>query len=597
MLNKHFDLPYNLLRKWKFFLKNIWNSSAQHFGSILTCHVINIGGCNGCEIVVFLCQATIIGTTQAPLRRPSDWPALIIQQLCLPCLLSMLAAAAEPCVMCSFFFFFFFFFNHDQSFLPSSMCKIFRSSNVMASFLRCPVEVCDSILAYLPRTDLLNICLVHEDLRTIAEPYLYSDIQLIWEEKLQPHHITSLLCNLLRRPRLATYVRKVSLVGLKFHNYFDEKRAPKIQVPEDELEEVLAFVKKTTVPYRQIWLEELQNGTMDAFVAVLLSQPLRLTYLAIEDDFLWESRFIGLVLRSIIFDEPNASDSCGLRLDSRHLETVSLQTSTDRFRHYNMRNTADLLPIFYLPSIKHFAASVDNPLAFSWPGTHPPSPSGLRKLKLDYIREPFLGQLLSITDQLQSLDWRWYYFPDVYDQQYHERILDLTQIIKSISYVRDTLTELVLSAMNENNPDPLPLTIQGSIKGLTGFQKLTKLTIPRAFLMEGWTSSLTKKIEKYLPSSLQSLTITKDLVSNDEFEWDDHDFYILLKRWLKKYWATTPHLRDLTVMTEEADENTDDVQEIPGLSDRVKIRFLVPPSPRRGGRPGYGPVRIRPRWY
>lgn len=151
------------------------------------------------------------------------------------------------------------------------------------------MEVCQSICSYLSKTDYVNLCLVHSRLRTIAEPYLYSKIQFTWKERLQPHPITSLLRSLLRRPQLATFIRRVSLAGFSLHNPYYEDRAPKILVSENELKELVAFVMKTTVPYRQIWVEEIQSGTMDAFVALLISQPLRLSCLAIDGDFLWKA--------------------------------------------------------------------------------------------------------------------------------------------------------------------------------------------------------------------------------------------------------------------------------------------------------------------
>lgn len=176
---------------------------------------------------------------------------------------------------------------------------------------------------------------------------------------------------------------------------------------------------------------------MDAFVAVLISQPLRLACHSIDGDFLWESCFIGLVLRSTIL-EPNAAER-DLRLEFHHLETVSLRNSRSWIRfNNNASNTADLLPVFYLPSIKQISASIDNPITFSWPAILPPPPSSLRNLKLENIREPFLRQILLITNQLLSLHWEWYYTGAIYGQPYHLRIIDLTEITKSISYVRKT---------------------------------------------------------------------------------------------------------------------------------------------------------------
>jgi hypothetical protein len=69
-------------------------------------------------------------------------------------------------------------------------------------------------------------------------------------------------------------------------------------------------------------MDELRNGTMDAFVAVLLSLPLSLAHLYIDSDFFIESRFINLILRSKLF----GPHSCGLQLDLRRLEIVHIRS-------------------------------------------------------------------------------------------------------------------------------------------------------------------------------------------------------------------------------------------------------------------------------
>lgn len=350
------------------------------------------------------------------------------------------------------------------------------------------------ILPYLSQTDLRSICLVHRHLHTLAELYLYSEIHFAWQES-QPHPITSLLRSILRRPQLATYIRRVMLVGASFYMPHYQGKAPKIPVSEPELEEPLAFVAKTRVSYRKTWSEALQNGTMDAFVAVLLSQPLRLTHLFIGSDFFKESQFLGLVLRSTICE---ALD-CGLRLDFGHLESVSLELYSDYLRPRNIRNTADIFPLFYLPSVKQISASIDNPIAFSWPSTHQPSASSLRSLKLTTIREAYLGQLLMVADQLQSLHWQWFYSPDYLDQV-HTPVIDLAQITTGISHVRNTLAELVISAVSYSGGDPdlPPLTIHGSLRAIAGFDKLRRFTAPLIFLM-GFSPDGTERIRGFPP--------------------------------------------------------------------------------------------------
>lgn len=450
------------------------------------------------------------------------------------------------------------------------------------SLLGCPVEMCQHIFSYLSRADLINLCLVHSSLRMLAEPYLYASIKLKWDQdpyqrEPQPHLITSVLRSLLHRPQLAMYVREVSLVESYVHNSSINVGPLKISVSENDLDQPCAFVMKTTVAYRSSWLEALQNGVMDAFVAILLSQPLRLTSLSVKGSFLCDSHFIGLVFRTMILD-PNTVD-CGLRLDIRQLETVTLQTACDHFRlRNNARNTADLLPIFYLPSIRHFSASIDNPTTFTWPASSPPAPSRLHSLTLKRIREPFLGQLLSVTDHVQSLHWQWYYFEEAYDEQFNTRTLDLTQITKSLSRVQETLTDLVVSALNVNDPDPLPLTIRGSVKGLAAFKKLKKLTLPFIFLVETWSADLTKRIDGCLPPNLESLTITDDLCSNDECEWfdDDTDLFTVLQIWLKTYQATTPYIRDVNLPIQHTDENTTHAQRLADLTKGVvRVQLLA----------------------
>lgn len=165
----------------------------------------------------------------------------------------------------------------------------------------CPEDVWHCIMTFMAQADLRNLCLVNTSLRNLAEPYLYSDIHLVWPGRLikgrrdnRPHCITLLIGNILRRPHLSPYIRSVSLIGASFRDPFYQGRAPKVVVAESDLSEALAFVAKTGVPYRELWSQELRNGTMEAFIAVLLAQPLRLTDLSMGHDFFKESQLVGV---------------------------------------------------------------------------------------------------------------------------------------------------------------------------------------------------------------------------------------------------------------------------------------------------------------
>jgi len=120
---------------------------------------------------------------------------------------------------------------------------------------------------------------------------------------------------------------------------------------------------------------------MDAFVAVLLSQPLRLTHLLLGSDFMKETHIIGLVLRSGLCTPLDS----GLRLGLANLKTVSFERQFSYFEEYDHSNTADLLPLFYLPSVERILVTIDNPVTFSWPAARPPTCSSLHSLELIYI--------------------------------------------------------------------------------------------------------------------------------------------------------------------------------------------------------------------
>ncbi|KAF3403187.1 hypothetical protein DPV78_003770 [Talaromyces pinophilus] len=135
---------------------------------------------------------------------------------------------------------------------------------------------------------------------------LLKDLLLL--EGIPTPPITSLLRTILRRPEVATYIRKVELMGRSFSEPRFRSKVPKIPISDFYLEEPLAYVAKKTVSYRDAWMDELRNGTMDAFVAILLSQPLSLAHLYIDSDFFIESRFINLIFRSMLF----GPHGCGL---------------------------------------------------------------------------------------------------------------------------------------------------------------------------------------------------------------------------------------------------------------------------------------------
>lgn len=132
---------------------------------------------------------------------------------------------------------------------------------------------------HLGQADFHAICLLHPDLCALAQSVLYSHIRLprsiCSSSDSRPHPITSLLRMILRNLRLGDRIRQLScpLRGGNYgwHNTTDLLQAPKIPVRQADLSEAVAFVLKSEVPYKTTWIAELQNGTMSAYLAVLLA--------------------------------------------------------------------------------------------------------------------------------------------------------------------------------------------------------------------------------------------------------------------------------------------------------------------------------------
>jgi len=182
-----------------------------------------------------------------------------------------------------------------------------------------------------------------------------------------------------------------------------------------------------------------------------------------------------------------------------------------------------------------------------------------------------------VADQLQSLNWEWYYCED-YSDHAHRPIIDLAQLTAGISHVRNTLAELVLSATSDvgRNVDLPSLTIRGSLRAIASFDKLRKFTVPLIFLL-GFSSDNTKRIENFLPQSLEFLTITDHLCFHDQYEWTDREVLSVLESWLEDFQTSTPHLCEVAFFLRQTDDNWNQAirDEFQKLCLRVGIRGKV----------------------
>ena len=410
------------------------------------------------------------------------------------------------------------------------------------------------VFELLSVTEYRALCLVNTDFRAVAEIFLYSKIQWTWKRYRSPP-ITQLLRTIISRPQLAAYITHVCLDGQDHQSQEFRYKLPKIPVSKDELDEPIAFIRRAGVPYSDLWIQELRKGKTDALVALLLAQLSNVTYLYIGHDFTRQSTLVGMVLRSA-FCEPGH-----YRLpDFRHLRDVSFLRRLDRDEacDQTVKNTADILPLLYLPNVQRMSISVQNPDEFTWPAAHLPVPSRLTSLCLTAVREGCLGELLAVTPNLEFLCWSWYFDSGVRDR-FTTQTIDLDQIAAAISHVRGSLKHLIITADCEIafavGDQLFPgLKAEGSLCAMVNFDMLKRLQIPWAFLV-GFAQDTTKRLQDVIPKNIEVLTITDDLaLQNTEYlepwpawEWNDYAIIALLESWLRDWKTYTPHLRNITL--------------------------------------------------
>lgn len=405
------------------------------------------------------------------------------------------------------------------------------------------------------RADILALTLVSKASRTITEPFLYKKIEWTWLAD-QPPPIIAFLRTILHRPQLANHVRSVALLGDNLCDapYIGD-RLPTIPVVGSNLDSALEAITKTRVPYSfaHRWEKELNNGTMDAFVSLLLSQLHHLTHLFLARNFTKQSTLLGMLLCSALCEKGEQY----MLPRFKYLREVDYELSDCNTRKLCGRNTADILPLFYLPEVQRLSVALDNPITLTWPLQSPLILSTLTSLDLALIRETHLAHLLSLTPRLTTLRWQFFYC-ELSEHASNTSHINLDEVGNALSYVRNTLREFCISAYCSLGfyIEQPPLTIQESLTTLGDFNKLEKLEIPLQFLVASFVPATSIHFKDVVPPRVQSLTITDDFEKHwEQNEWDDVSLYNAIALWLQDSSILKPDLRTISLLLNNTDEH------------------------------------------
>lgn len=390
-----------------------------------------------------------------------------------------------------------------------------------------PTEVQLAIAELLPLCNLSTLSMTSKRLRRLTEPLIYSSIRMAWT--LQDHPNTMLLLRtILDRPELGSHVRRLKLDGEGFlkpsRQWIPQNPAALPNIVSLQVEKLSRAANSAGVEEStSSWVHEVQSGSPNAVVALLLSLLPNLEWLSLSCNWTNEIKYIGLVFRSALCK--TAMDGLPPRSPAyESLKHVELAPRVDTDNFLDPENTLDALSLFYLPNIEHLSVCIDNPIEFSWPCSTPPNPLLLTSLKLDRIREIRLAPLLSALKNLRKLHYHWFYQPDM-DPKVSNRIVRLDKMAVALAGLEDTLTELEITgetqpALSWGLYDSPNITLQGSLDQLSRLHRLKRMQVPWLFLM-GMTESFPGRIDFNLPPNVEDLALPGDLFEVDSNEWDD----------------------------------------------------------------------------
>ncbi|KAK8005724.1 hypothetical protein PG990_011761 [Apiospora arundinis] len=355
--------------------------------------------------------------------------------------------------------------------------------------------------------------------------------------------VTIFLCSILGNPQLAAYVQTLRLAG--DDSFYDDWRfhesLPKLSWngTGSTLDRAVSLVTELPLPYTQAWVRGLQEGTMDAIIALILTRLPNLRSLVTTANFTKEMTLQGAMFHSAL---------CGQNRVGwlSHFDQLG-EVCADFYRSYNHGfnpNTDILLSLFYLPAIQTLDILLDNPAKFSWPAAIAPDTTNLTSLTLRHVRESALKEILSCTKRLIKLDWQFLYSEP-----------DLDVLVDALAPVRDTLKDLTIRA-DAIQPAQLDyeelIEVRGSLEGLVEFNKVERLQVPLPFLAGRLIPNNRFRVSERLPKNVRMLVIGDDLrdfgdMFLDEDDWDYNEIVLNLRDWLCEGLASTPFLEQLEV--------------------------------------------------
>ncbi|RGP63753.1 hypothetical protein FSPOR_8359 [Fusarium sporotrichioides] len=418
------------------------------------------------------------------------------------------------------------------------------------SLLDCPQEVQLQIAGFLAQNDLANLCMTSWHFHNLAQPLLYSTIQISWVRQYHPP-IVKVFCflrTLLEKPELFNHVRSLDFDGDSYIDYLDPPEPGETPGPPDlpvlPLDRIVKIIKRTGVSQTSAdsWISKIlyserysylnvpedndlyivnkvHKEWADGTMAFLLSLLPGLSRFSASINWCEETSTLRAVFpRSL---RPTTGDTSHCPFPNlQSLKDVSIASTLGTDPNLHPENTAEALSMFYLPNIRTLSLSIDNPVHFTWPAPSPPNPAFLTSLEIHRLRESRLAPILSATKGLKWLRYNWFYRPDI-DRDVSADTVMLGTMAKAFLEVSKTLEELQITAqvdpaLSQGEYEPPEVIFQESLIQLSRMSRLKTLQVPWTFLIGSGSLFTAKQIGPALPVTLRDLTLTREHLKHEE---------------------------------------------------------------------------------
>ncbi|KAK8062690.1 hypothetical protein PG997_014787 [Apiospora hydei] len=282
-----------------------------------------------------------------------------------------------------------------------------------------------------------------------------------------------------RRPELAAYVHTIDLGCGVFDSHaatVHYKDTPALPTVGADLADLVARVEGFNVPYADRWVEELRQGRMGAFVALLLGLTPNLQHLHIDEEYLPDKYTSGVLVKACMDQTAPGSVKDHEDFDRRLLLTC---------------DKVDLLSLLYLPAAKAWPFADGTAAPGWWPAAHQASPKDLVSLDLTMHKQYYAKRILSTMKNLKYLRWRWR-GKRVHNEVTGEMVLylHLSTVAQCVSHIHKSLTDLTITIGHvelELGHRYDTVRVRGTLSDLTRFPKLKSLEIPLIFLTTSFT--------------------------------------------------------------------------------------------------------------